>query len=357
MSEASSAEKTEEPTGKRRNEFRRDGNIARSPDIGGVTILSGTLILILFSGEGIYAGLDLSFRDAFGSLDTREPARTAITSAMIAAGITAIHACGGIFLCSGILGVCAGIAQTGGNFTTKVFEVKASKFNPITGLKNLFFGTQKLEQVGLSIVKAIVLGTILAIILRGSFTQLLALCRMPVLSSLAFIGTLVLRLIIATILATAVLAVIDYVLAHRRIHKQMKMTKQEVKDERKQAEGDPQVKNRLRKRMLEIGYNQMLAATAKADVVLVNPTHFAVALAYDPMQNGAPRLLAKGKDAVAFRIREVARRHQIPVVSNPSVTRAVYHTAKVGAEIPVDLYEIVARVLAYVYRTSGRSAA
>jgi flagellar biosynthetic protein FlhB len=138
------------------------------------------------------------------------------------------------------------------------------------------------------------------------------------------------------------------------VYEQMKMSKQEVKDEMKQQEGDPHVKGRLRQRMREIGRNQMIAATRKADVVVVNPTHYAVALEYKFGQAGAPTLLAKGTDEVAARIREIARKHQIPIVSNPPVARAIHATARVGQEVPPQLYEMVARVLAYLYRLRNR---
>ena len=136
------------------------------------------------------------------------------------------------------------------------------------------------------------------------------------------------------------------------------MTKQEVKDELKQQEGDPLVRQRMRTRMRQIGRNRMLAAVRTASVVIVNPTHYAVALAYDPETGGAPKLVAKGIDHLAAKIREEARKHQIPIVANPPVARAIHAAGKVGREIPAELFEVVARVLAYVYRmTRWRNAA
>ncbi|TPV95493.1 MAG: EscU/YscU/HrcU family type III secretion system export apparatus switch protein [Myxococcales bacterium FL481] len=360
MSEQSHAEKTEEPTAKRRGEFLDRGTIAKSQDIAGVAILSGMVVLIMLHGQTIYAVLDANLRETLAMVG--EPAARHVTQATMAKALglgagAFVSALTSVFAVAIILGVVAGVAQTGGNIAGKAFEIKWSKFNPVTGLTKQLITWAKLQEVGLALLKAVSIGTIFFVVLRGQVGELLTLAAFPLLSGLAQIGSLVLRLLIAAILVSAALAVVDYFLSFRRIHEEMKMTKQEVKDERKQAEGDPTVKNRRRQKMLQIGYNRMLAATADADVVVVNPTHYAVALAYRPERDAAPKLLAKGKDAVAFRIRQVAREHQIPVISNPPVARAVYHTAKVGAEIPAELYEIVARVLAYMYRMTRRAPA
>ena len=175
-------------------------------------------------------------------------------------------------------------------------------------------------------------------------------------ASLALAGGVFLKLFIVGVLAATALAIIDYVLARMRIHKQMKMTKQEIKDEHKQQEGDPLVKGRMRQRMRQIGQNRMLAETANADVVVVNPTHYAVALAYDPNVDDAPRVLSKGKDNVALRIREIARKNQIPIIANPPVARALHEFGRIGEVVPGELYAMVARVLAYLYRMTQRAA-
>ncbi len=359
MADQDQSEKTEEPTAKRKETFREEGNIPQSRDIGGAAILAVTLLISIWSGPRMVELLASLFRTSF------EHAATVPGEDMWSVTAAAVHDVGRTFLgtvgvigaASAVVAVLAGVAQTGGNVSFKPLEPKAEKFDPIKNLQNKIFSTQALVQLGLQVLKAAVLGAVLWAVLRGSLDELATLPSLPLEASMVILGRVFLRLVLVGIFAAATLAAIDYAVTRYRIHEQMKMTKQEIKDEHKNQEGDPQVKGRMRARMRQIGQNRMMAAAAEADLVVVNPTHYAVAIAYDVDSDRAPVLLAKGKDKLAFKIRETARAHTIPIIANPPVARAVYEHGRVGQEIPGELYEMVARVLAYLYRMTRRTAA
>ncbi len=347
-----SAEKTEEPTAKKREKFREEGKVAVSRDVTGVAVAAATLCALLLQGPSLFDAIRQHFgtiADATAEAGTLDPASIAWI-AVRETGHAALALLTGIALVALLVGALGGLAQTGGNWTTKAIKLDLGRLGLWSGIKRTLFSVQALQQVGLALLKAIALAGALTVVLWGALPELRTLAHVGLHAGLVIVGRVLLQVFVVALLVSGALALLDLFLTRRRVHEQMKMSKQEVKEELKQAEGDPHVKGRLRQRMREIGRNQMIAATRKADVVVVNPTHYAVALAYSFGQVGAPTLLAKGTDAVAARIREVARKHQIPIVSNPPVARAIHATARVGQEVPPELYEMVARVLAYLYR-------
>lgn len=348
----SQEEKTEEPTSKRLQENREEGRIATSRDIGGVAIGLGCLLVFVLQGRSLTHRVRTLFSEtaeALAHVPETDP-RQALPSVLMQAGSAALDLSAYVLGVSFVVAVMAGIAQTGGNWASKAIRFKLERLNPIKGLRNAIFSANALITLGMSILKSTLLGVTLYLVVRGYLPGFLSLSRMSLTDAMAFVGHVLLLLMMAALLATAAIAAIDYAITSHRTHERMKMSKQEVKDEHKQQEGDQDVKARMRARMRQIGRNQMIAAARRADVVVVNPTHFAVALEYKFGQSGAPKLLAKGQDAVAARIREEARRHQIPIIANPPVARAIYAGGKVGKEVPPELYEVVAKVIAYLYR-------
>ncbi len=359
MAEETSQEKTEEPTQRRIEKFREEGNISISRDVAGVAILAAALLVLTFHGGTIWTilsgGVGHSFRSMAeaghtdgGLLVTRVMVHGMQTAALAVAAL-----CGTAML----MGTAAGLAQTGGNWSGKAMGFKFERLSLLKGIKRSLASVEALQQIGMALGKAIVLGTALFVVLKLALPELVGLAHLELRPGVMWLLGLLARLVMAALVASAALALVDYMLVRRRMHEQMKMTKQEVKDEIKQQEGDPLLRARLKQRMREIGRNQMIAATREADMVVVNPTHYAVAIKYRIGQEGAPVLVSKGKDAIAARIRKIARRNQIPIIANPPVARAVFAGARVGQEIPGDLYEMVARVLAYLYRMAGRRAA
>lgn len=348
----SESEKTEEPTSKRRGKYAEEGKIATSRDIGGVAIGLSCLLIFVLDGHSLTQRVTEVFRQFATNVEQvpQSDPKTMLPVVLLQAGWAVLSLSGTILATTAGVAIVAGVAQTGGNWASKAYGFKLEHLNPIAGLQRAMFSMSALIQLGLSALKAAVLGLTLWIVLRGYLPGFLSLSRLELGQALAFVGHVLFVLVLAALLTSAVLAVADYAINRYRTHEQMKMTKQEVKDEFKQQEGDPEVKARMRQKMRQIGRRQMIAATRKADVVVVNPTHYAVALEYKFGQTGAPKLLAKGKDEVAARIREVARKHQIPIVANPPVARAIHAGARVGQEVPAELYEVVAKVIAYLYR-------
>lgn len=352
-----SDDRTEDPTAKRREKFRDEGRVAHSRDVGAVVLGAVVLAGVSFGGapfarEG-FALMTRSLR----RIGDVEHAGTAVLWQVIrdAWGATAMVVAGigvGLALCSAAVG----LAQTGGLFSTKLLRFKLDRLGLLSGLRRTFASGEAFGQLGLTIAKAAAISTMLWVILEDELVRLPGLLQVAPDAAISAIGTLLVRVAAWSLGITAVLAAADYLMTFRRVQSQLRMTKQEVKDEIKQQEGDPHVRGRMRQRMRQIGRNRMLAEIPKASVVVVNPTHYAVAISYQPGDR-APRLVAKGVDHLAAKIREVARRHQIPIVANPPVARAIHAAGKVGREIPAELYEVTARVLAYVYRmTRWRNA-
>jgi flagellar biosynthetic protein FlhB len=351
-------DRTEEPTAKKREKFREEGRVPSSRDVGAVVLFGVVLLGAAAFGAPIA-------REAFG-LMTRSMRRVGDVEgdphgAITAIGEDAASAIGIVALGGGAVlmafAAAIGLAQTGGLWSGKLLGFKLDRLGLIKGLQRAFASGETLTQLGMTIAKAAAIGTVLYVVLEDEIERLPGLLNVAPDVALDTIGALLVRIAMSALAVTAVLAAADWLLSYRKVHEQMRMTKQEVKDELKQQEGDPLVRQRMRARMRQIGRNRMIAAVRTANVVVVNPTHYAVALQYDPKQGGAPKLVAKGVDHLAAKIREEARKHQIPIVANPPVARAIHAACKVGREIPAELFEVVARVLAYVYRmTRWRNA-
>jgi len=354
-----SDDRTEEPTAKKREQFREDGRVPSSPDVGAVVLCAVVLVAATVFGAPIA-------REAFGLMirslrrigDVHGDPRGMLTQAGVdagdAIGVVALGGCTVLLACAAAIGV----AQTGGLWSGKLVGFKLDRLGLIKGLQRAFASGDALTQLGMTIAKAAAIGTVLWVVLVDEIDRLPGLLNVAPDVALDTIGALLMRIAMAALAVTAMLATADWFLSFRKVSAELRMTKQEVKDELKQQEGDPLVRQRMRTRMRQIGRNRMLAAVRTASVVIVNPTHYAVALAYDPETGGAPKLVAKGIDHLAAKIREEARKHQIPIVANPPVARAIHAAGKVGREIPAELFEVVARVLAYVYRmTRWRNAA
>lgn len=354
-----SDDRTEDPSAKRREKFRDEGRVAHSRDVGAVVL--GALVLAGVAWLGAPVA-----REAFAVM-TRSLHRIGdvpgdpsgaiwevIRDAGGAAGLVALTAGVALAACSAAVG----LAQTGGLWSSKLIKFDLDRMGLFAGLKRTFASGEAMTSLFLTIAKAVAIGGLLWIILEDELARLPGLLHVAPDVAVDAIGALLFRVATWALGLTAVLAAADYLFTFRRIQGQLRMTKQEVKDEHKQQEGDPQVRQRMRARMRQIGRNRMLAAVRTADVVIVNPTHYAVALSYKSGDGGAPKLVAKGVDHLAAKIREEARKHQVPIVANPPVARALHAAGKVGREIPAELYEVVARVLAYVYRmTRWRNAA
>ena len=244
------------------------------------------------------------------------------------------------------------IVQVGWKVSTKPMKPELSKLNPLNGFKRIFSKDSLFELVK-SILKIVIIIYIVYTSIKDNANDLFALYDLGLNQAVALVGTLIINTGIKISIVYLVIGLADFIYQKHKFNEDMKMTKQEVKDEYKNTEGDPQIKGRQRRKMQEVSQKRMMQDVPKADVVITNPTHFAVALKYEAKVSSAPVVLAKGEDYLAQKIKEVARENKIEIVENKPLARMLYHNVDVGAEIPPELYQAVAEVLAAVYKAKN----
>jgi flagellar biosynthetic protein FlhB len=349
MAEESGQEKTEEPTAKRLEEAREKGQVPRSRELTTVLVMILSAVTLFFVGENIVADLGevmaLSFSLTRKQLfDTDAMVNTFIQSVEIMAFDI------GIFLAVTLVAALAAPALIGGwNFSGQAMAPKGERMSPLKGLKRIF-GPQGLIELAKALGKFILVGAISTAILWGIRDQLLTLGRQEVEVAMADLGYLTLWVFLAITASLILIAVVDVPFQLWNHTRQLRMTKQEVKDEMKDSEGNPEVKGRIRRMQVQMSQQRMMQDIPSADVVITNPTHYAVALKYDQTKSGAPVVVAKGADLISQQIRMVAEHNEVPILSAPPLTRAVYYSTEIGDEIPSGLYIAVAQVLAFVFQ-------
>jgi flagellar biosynthesis protein FlhB len=348
-----SEERTEKPTQQRRRQVRRDGRLGRSQDLSAWLGMLGASVLLPMT-------LHLA-ADRISALVLRVPAVVVkpepaaalrvLRDGLLAAGVCIAPLCAGLLL----LGVAAAVAQGGLHPAPSLLVPKMSRLNPFAGLKRLA-GPHAWWELAKALVKTAVLAGVLYLAVRQLIPTLMASGSLPLGTVLTDVAGAILVLVRSAALAGLVMGAADFLVVRRRNNKQLKMTRHEVKEDNKRSEGNPHLRSAIRSRQLAMSRNRMMADLPKADVVVVNPTHVATALRYEPAK-GAPRVVAKGAGAVAARIREVAAEHRIPMVQDVALARALYASCDLGAEVPPELYTAVARVLAFVMGLKARGSA
>ena len=347
-----SQEKTEEPTARRLSKAREEGQIARSTEITIAASVISVAIYIYLFGSSLLGNVANIFAQGlvFDSLAVLEPQVAAgrLADAMVEALLTILP----ILILTGVVVlVCSGLIG-GYNFSWKSLQPKASKFNPIAGFKRMF-GIQALVNLGKSIAKFLLVGGVTYLLIDASITEFAEISLMalePGLTASASIITMAFLVASSTLI---IIALIDAPYQVYQHNQKMKMSLKEVKDERKDTEGSPEVKQRIRQKQREVSAARMLEAIAEADVVITNPEHFAVALAYDPSSEDPPKVVAKGTDVMAERIRERAGEEGVPLFQSPVLARALFFTTEIEAFIPEPLFEAVAQVIAYIFNINS----
>ena len=348
MSDDSSEEKTEEPTAKKLEKAKEDGQVARSQELSVAAMMIGVAcFLYLFGGymilqlsEVFEAGFTFDRKDVFSdNLLPTTFGSHAMDSIMVVVPIFVLA----VLIAIGAAGMLGGYI-----FSLKSIAPKASKINPMAGLKRMF-GTKALIDLSKALAKFSLVGITLYLVVSESFDTLVSLGFMSLGSAMAEAGNLIAGGTVLVTLTLIVAAGIDVPYQIYEINQKMKMTKQEVKDEFKDTEGRPEVKAQIRRKQREMAMGAMMESVADADVIIVNPEHFAVALSYDPSSNGAPVVVAKGADFMAQGIRERAAEHGVPLFSSPTLARALYFTTDINQSVPESLYYAVAQVIAYVF--------
>jgi flagellar biosynthetic protein FlhB len=343
-------QKTEKPTPKRKREARKEGQIARSPDLNAWTlVLIATYILPSAVGSGgamskeMFDGVQLIMQDPTNERMSEHLSR-------------GFHAAFGMLtpLLIGVvlIALVMSFAQVGFVFTAKPMKPKFTRVNPMKGLKRIF-STRSLWQCLKGVLKMTVIIVVAYPNVRGISDHLNGATNAPLWTLVGFVGGKALAMVRTIAVVALILALIDYTYERRSMAKNMKMTKQEIKDEHRQQEGNPELKGKMKSRQLQMSRNRMLSMVRMADAVVVNPVHIAVALKYDPTA-GAPKVLAKGDGWMAEKIKEEAERHQVAIVESIPLARALFAACQVDREIPVEMYEGVARLLAFVHHLGQR---
>ena len=343
------SQKTEDPTAKKLTDAREQGNLAISRDVATWTLLLGIVmcVMMLFPmlGQTMMRPLTVMLEKA-GDMRMEDGGYQSLYEYILGSFGPTILSIISILMVMGILGW---VVQTGIMFNPGLLKLKWERLDPIAGTKRLLSANSLVELLK-SIAKIIVVGTVSFILITPIFHQSESMTGMSNDALISSTYDLSIHIIFSVFLVFTVIAMIDLVYQRFTYFKKMRMTKQEVKDENRQSEGDPHVKGRLRQIRQEKARKRMMAAVPKADVVITNPTHYAVALKYDPGKMQAPVLLAKGQDLIALKIREVADKHTVPIVTNPPLARALYATVEIDQEVPPEHYRAVAEVISYIYR-------
>ncbi|MBW1666465.1 MAG: flagellar biosynthesis protein FlhB [Deltaproteobacteria bacterium] len=354
MAEESFEEKTEQPTPKKREDAKKKGEVAKSRELSSVAVLLSGLITLSFFGHYIYTGIQTEMKRSFSLLPLQH---FSLPDFMVFAQKTIsffILLIGPLVAAVFITAILSNVMQVGFVLSSELIKPKFSKINPVKGFGRLF-SKQSLMELLKSLLKLAIVGGVAYLSVKGEMKQVPHMCEMEKVSIISYVLRAIFKLFIRCTLAMILLVIIDYAFQRWEFEKRLKMTKKEVKEEFKRTEGDPLVKSRIRTIQTQIARKRMMQAVPEADVVITNPTHLAVALKYDSSSMNAPKLLAKGAGAIARKIKEIAEKNHIPIVQNKGLAQSLYSLVQVDEEIPHNLYQIVAEVLAYVYSLKPRA--
>ena len=342
-------EKTEQPTEKRINDAREKGQVPRSKEFTTVIVLMASAVAMMFVGADLVESVSNVMEKSFTLTRKQLFDPVAMAHHMIHS-LETIAFDLGIFFGITILAALIAPASIGGwNFSAQAMAPKLERLDPLKGLKRIL-GPQGLIELVKALGKFILVGTISVFVLWGLRDQLLTLGMQEVNVAMASLGELVLWVFLAISSSLIIIAAIDVPFQHWNHNRQLKMTKQELKDESKETDGNPEVKGRIRRMQVELSQQRMMQEVPDADVIITNPTHYAVALRYNQTGDGAPYVVAKGSDLMAQQIRIVGEANEVPILSAPPLTRAIYFSTELGEEIPSGLYIAVAQVLAFVFQ-------
>ncbi|MFP4015812.1 MAG: flagellar biosynthesis protein FlhB [Halanaerobiales bacterium] len=353
MADKSSGEKTEKPTPRKLKKAREEGQVAKSQELNSAfTLLGSFLVLYYIFGSFIHSmGSKMT---AFFSMNaapefTLDDSYRLLTEVFL----YMMRLVAPVMIASALMGAFINFAQVGPRFVTKILQPKFKKLNPIEGAKRLFSLKSIIELIK-SLSKALIVGVLTYNQVKGAWPRLLTLSQEGLEPALLYIADIISRIAFSIIIFMIILGIADYVYQRWEFMRNMKMTKQEVKEEHKEMEGDPHIKSQRRQLQRQMSMNRMITAVEEADVVITNPTHIAVALKFDLETMEAPVVVAKGEDFVAQKIKEVARENDVEIVENKPLARSLNASTEIGDEIPGDLYQAVAEILAYIFKKSNK---
>ena len=354
-------EKTEEPTAKKLSDARKDGQVSKSKDLSSSVILLVSFLVLKFMVGSMGSSFVECFRENYTRIGDFFQAHNGEFNSqytiqlMRAAALDMLMMVLPFFAVGVVVAVVAELVQVKWKPTSKPLQPKLSKFNPVNGIKRLFSVKTLMELLKQTVILVIIF-IVVYNKLKGRFADIYTLYDISLNQALSLLADIIFDVGIVICVIYLVIGIVDYVYEKRKFKKDMMMTKQEVKDEWKNTEGSPEVKQKQRQRMAEVSRRRMMQAVPEADVVITNPTHFAVALKYEQNKGRAPVVVAKGEDFLAARIKETAREHNVEIVENKPLARMLYYNVELNEEIPPELYQAVAEVLAFVYNLKNKRA-
>lgn len=347
-------ERTEEATQQRREDFRKRGQVAQTRELASVFVLLGTALLFWALGRFALQQVSELLTYILGP-NLVEAVRQNQVAPIVIFAVKKMALLGGpVILMLLLLSVISTVVQVGILYNEEAMDFNLEKLNPIAGFQRIFSMRSLVEGIK-SILKLILVCSVIYVIVRQEVVLLPRLTFFTVDEILAYSGALIIKLLGALGVFMSVIAAADYFFQRWDLEKQMRMTKQEIKEEHKSREGDPMIKARIRRIQREMAGKRMMKDVPKADVVVTNPTHIACALIYDPNTMAAPKLIAKGSGLIAEKIKAVARENGVPVMENKPLARAMFKTLKIGQTVPRELFTAVAQVLSYVYRLKKKA--
>lgn len=351
MAQDDAGDKTEQPTVRRREEAREQGQIARSADLTAAVVLLGGILLLKALGHPMLSQM-LGMTRALGEPPDVRPG--GLLPWCLQVGRAAAEILLPFLGLLVVLAAAGAVAQSGLLLSWKKIGFKPDRLDPVAGLRRLV-SAEALNRLIQGLLKMAIIAGVAYLTIAGEIRQVLATGALHPGGVLGLSADLIFNLALRLGAVLLVLGLVDYLVQRWRLERQLRMTRQEVRDELKRMEGDPLIKQRRRQLQVRLAMQRIQAEVPRADVVVTNPTHYAVALRYEPDTMTAPRLTAKGLDFLAERIRQLAQQHGVPVVQRPPLARALYYGVEVGQEVPPPFYRAVAEILAYVYQLSGRA--
>ncbi|GED70224.1 flagellar biosynthetic protein FlhB [Brevibacillus reuszeri] len=347
-------EKTEKATPKKKQDARKKGQVAKSQDLSASIALTAFFFLLMMLGSTMLGTFQTLVRESLTTYTTWQVNEENLKMIVTQVAFEAVKVVGPVLALSFLVAFGVNYMQVGWHISTEALQMKLEKLDPIKGAKRIF-SMRSIVELLKSILKISAGIYVAYTILWNEIEQILQLSLKSLGNVLSFTAAEVAKLGIYLGLLLFILAILDYAYQRYEHEKNLRMSKQDLKDEHKQAEGDPLIKGKIRERQRSMAIRRMMQELPKADVIITNPTHFAVAIRYDSSAMSAPTVVAKGQDYLALKIREVAKKHRIITMENKPLARALYSQVEIGQQIPEELFKAVAEVLAYVYKLQGKA--
>lgn len=346
-------EKTEKATPKKRQDTRKKGQVAKSMEVSGASVLLAAFFCLLVFGGYMRDRIVRLFTDVYINELSMNVTKDNVMSLFGEYGIQILLIVAPLFISVFIVALIANYLQVGFMLTGETLKMKFSKIDPIKGFKNIF-SMRSLVEFLKSVIKLTIIGYLAYSTLWAAREGLSSLSTMGPDMIFHFVADITMSLGFKIAIGLIILAILDYMYQRYDYEKNIRMSKQDIKDEYKKMEGDPLIKGKIRERQRRMAVQRMMQEVPNADVIITNPTHFAVAIKYDGSMMDAPQIIAKGQDFMALRIKEIAKDHGIITMENKPLARALYQRSEIGDSIPGDLFQAVAEVLAYVYKLKGK---